>query len=70
MPFRTGGVTSLAPLLVRFPLAPPPPPVIARSFSRARSGRPNRLSVSITPCEKRHSFLSFPYACPEPVLVK
>jgi hypothetical protein len=22
------------------------------------------------PCEKRHSFLSFPYVCPEPVLVK
>ncbi len=22
------------------------------------------------PCEKRHSFLSFPYNCPEPVLVK
>jgi hypothetical protein len=21
-------------------------------------------------CEKRHSFLSFPYVCPEPVLVK
>jgi hypothetical protein len=24
---------------------------------------------SIT-CEKRHSFLNFPYVCPEPVLVK
>jgi hypothetical protein len=22
------------------------------------------------PCGKRHSFLSFPYVCPEPVLVK
>ena len=22
------------------------------------------------PCEKRHSFLNFPYVCPEPVLLK
>jgi hypothetical protein len=31
------------------------------------------VRVDVTPsdtCEKRHSFLSFPYVCPEPVLVK
>jgi hypothetical protein len=26
--------------------------------------------ASAVPCEKRHSFLSFSYVCPEPVLVK
>ena len=26
--------------------------------------------LSSAACEKRHSFLSFPYVCPEPVLVK
>jgi hypothetical protein len=27
-------------------------------------------TMPANPCEKRHSFLNFPYVCPEPVLVK
>jgi hypothetical protein len=29
-----------------------------------------QLALRHLPFEKRHSFLSFPYVCPEPVLVK
>ena len=41
------------------------------SLSPAFSQPPSHLlEQQCPPCEKRHSFLSFPYACPEPVLVK
>ena len=36
----------------------------------AHRANPAHLLRLLAPCTKRHSFLSFPYVCPEPVLVK
>jgi hypothetical protein len=45
----------------------PPPAPVSGALCIKRDGFPGYVSVL---CTKRHSFLSFPYVCPEPVLVK
>ena len=43
-------------------------PAVARPLAPGRDGWPQRAACR--PIRKRHSFLSFPSVCPEPVLVK
>jgi hypothetical protein len=43
-------------------------PVVVHNTSKPRHGADRNQGA--VPCTKRHSFLSFPYVCPEPVLVK
>jgi hypothetical protein len=46
-----------------------PPPLIAAGEAGSVSAQLWKL-FSATPCKKAVRFLSFPYVCPEPVLVK